>query len=914
MRRILSVGLVFAVLFAFWIYRFDTLPADYSEYSEVDLASLCLVKGRHEGVDARALYEDVFQRTLHMPPRVSFAAEINPLPLEMLARVVFRELLGTSHLFTTFKLTTLFFLVLGTAYLYHLFGRIFNLRGQTICALLFVSAFPLVSVGRVAGRLGPMLSAFLVASAILHLHFFATNRRRTDFVLFSFFTALCFYNQLHSNIFVIPCVGMYLFFRWVFKYFLSARRGFGNARLSLRKAVICLVCFLLINTLVNASLVIFTRQYLGWMDGSFLRNLFFISQYSLTFIGHHAGVHPHDPQTLWDQAIWYFKSFFIGPYYYYTPNHLEEFNIAHPLFTWVFSFLLLLGVVRFARLMRKRSPKLMLYAIPLGMIFVHVASVLAHYSPLPPRYVLSNLLGYVMLAYFGLQMVEAVARCLRLQRAARNVLSGSILGGHFIAGLMMLYTGDYAKTGGNTLVRSIYVWAGNNLSSDYVLGTTTGTRLHQAPVVCNEEVNRSILGFCTGLGKLDGYYDQFPILGSKREFLQFCLRHYRESRKATFLFYRFAEPMVEERAARITFDYSRSREPDAFSALFENAKPEFVVEYPDGAGRPIRGYSIELSFMSKQVVSGVGGHGPSPPVVTEESFKQAKALSIVKFFKYEPGLIFSFDGWSERGSASSRACDIVIEFFAGDGRRCGKLTYSLIPSSGMKAAISSSLEDGFRIFRTLSSASSNKRRIIAELDKDYETAAREGHHEDLGKKHAEYFTLRLEKHAVNDFQGRFVVSNLSVSSRQEPHGNFLADQKWTETEPDTTLYDLIEIPGMKFRARSLAEIRNSCRLIMKRDVRKKIEGGSPPIPFPEDFLEKKPRFLVIRMKMEKGTRFDLECRMGKKPAHFSIPVQPDGKFRYHVIDLQNQADIFISSSVKGDFKAEVDEMLVYGRD
>ncbi len=914
-NRLASILIVLAIIMLFWVYRLDKLPADYTEYGEVDLASLCIHKAKEQKRSASALYNEVYQRSFHSPPRVAFEMEICQLPLEMLVRTLSKRFFGVEQLLWQFKLTTLFCLMIAAAYLYRVLGRVMNRRSRTICMIFLLSSFPLVSVGRMAGRLGCFLSAFLVGMTLLHMHLFLRRQKTKDLYLAGVFTGLSFFNQLHSNIFILPCCALTLLVHWLFSRRLQAKDA-SHIEKSFPRRVetfpLSAARFTLTALIANLIPALITFYALDLDRTTHWSEFLLIGSYSFNFVEGRILFQRHDWTILLDQfkyqLEWYLRSFFHGHYYYHMANHVEEFNFDYPLFTPVFSILFLAGLGWCLFLGWRRLKSLTLYAPALSMVIIHLLSVLAYYSPIPPRYMLSTLLGYVLIASGGLRAVEIGMRSFHWGRRVRFSCLLLIILLHLRSSFLMIYTGDYAVTGGNILSKTVVTWSGNALATDGVLQMVGSDRLESLPIVCNELVYPPLISHCLGLRKLDDFEDADGVFGSRLSFSQFCLDHGRKSQQALALFYHFLEPVINRPQQRLSYAQSSHRQPfDPEDPLRRSMSPQFVLNYPDGRGEALCGYFFDLSFMSRNVVQRVANDSPASFLNLSRLQPDFKVM-FPKLIPYQEDLIFECDVTFQKNGRDRDMGRMTMQFLSSSGRHLGQLEYFMKTSKGRLKFSNPMVQNN------TGRDALNGKHWVLHLSKEwrrFQSRNPKPHHAD----DVVYVAIHFEGASFPDTSASPVVSHLSLHTNANPSGNLFGNDSWIQVSQRTTPFEVIYLPNYRFLSDDLTNIQQTRLILLNSRVSKRLRGTFMKCKLDQSYLDQKPAFIVIQMKVRSGNDFTLFVSSAGRNSSFSIPVWPDGKSRSYIIQIDKMPGPMTRRSSGADlFDADIERVTVYNKD
>jgi hypothetical protein len=477
--------LVLAVIYSlFWSSDLEGLPREYTEYGEVDLVSLSLAKAKNE-LEARTLYREsytknFFTKDIAAHPRVPFEEEIKQFPLEILFRTMVKKWFPPEEPLKQFKVVNVVVLAMAAAAYWLALSRFFSVPLATVVVALHITLLPIVTVGRVSGRLSCLLTSFLVPITLIAAGKALKSGQRSKYALAGGLLGLCFFNGLHSNILILPALALLTACWWLNEKKKKARPGWDTA--------MQLTSFLGSALITNIFLAFAAVSLLNLDFRTFVPGFLLISSYSLRSAGGQIGVDGTNVLSFTERFIWLLQSFFTEAYWYPSNNHVEEYVVGKPLLGEVWVILGIGGLLTSAMVLRKQPVLVYLSA---SLLVLLLGMVLFSSQPMPPRYFMGILPVFPFLGAFVVTTVFHYLDALRL-RVLGWIVCPVIVLSPMVWSYQQLFTGEYFETGGNTLVMTTTTWRGNAEAVGKIMKRHSNEDLQKTALVVDRYGNPSI--------------------------------------------------------------------------------------------------------------------------------------------------------------------------------------------------------------------------------------------------------------------------------------------------------------------------------------------------------------------------------------------------------------------------------------
>jgi hypothetical protein len=583
-----------------------------------------------------------------------------------------------------------------------------------------------------------------------------------------------------------------------------------------------------------------------------------------------------------EQLYWYLKSFFFTSYRCSDSIHLEAFNPRFPLFAYSFSFCCLLGAIRLGRRWFCRRPLNVLAIVSSSLVIIHILSVAASPRPLPPRYMISTLFGYCLLAALGFHTLISFLRHQRVSPRIGVAVGLTLFIVHFFNTYLMLYTGTYYRTGGRILVDRGQLWAGNGLVGRRLAREFPSESLNRIPLICDWRAIPALISLSSSFHKTRNYHFPFPSLLSRAAFLKLCLAHHRTAPQIWCSFYHFAalqqgNPSGGDLDTRPCLD-----EANAFTDLFTGARPSHTIDYPGGLGSAVRIYVIDLSFVSNCVARALPSS--TKPSLDTNLLKDELAMVSSKFIPWHPNLHLDLVPIQSAQAQKWAPAAIVLDFLNVSNDTVAQLKLVLddeVPSRIQPFAQTAGIPSITIPLQDVKTSDIRKTFSIASL---YNAIAAKHDSQLLDQKYIQYVTIRIVR--MPSSRSSLPVRPLKVSllSDRESRNDFLSDIQWIIGRKEETLFDHIEIPGLSFRKYSSNEVVRTCRLLGTPAVQRRVQGYPWLLDLASIPTQPIPRFLLLKIRNSKNYRFHFYWNYEHGGELTSIPLERDGQEHTYVID------------------------------
>jgi hypothetical protein len=506
----------------FWFGHIQELPREYAESGEVDLASWSLA-GSANFQDAENRYRSIYaschptsQEQLQAAPRVPLKDEIAQFPLEMSIRTVAKRLFPTQDYFQQYKLLNAWTLAIAALAYYGVLTRFIGAPWAFAIVALHITLVPLITVGRSSGRMAPMLTSFLIPIAVLFTLRLFRSPGLVASLAAGFAIALCFFNGMHSNPFILPALGVSLSMGAIQWALIKKQHFTTPLRKSLAETLKWVPVTILMVVIANMTLAIVSISFLGLGHREFFRGFLFLNEYAMGASG--AAITSIDVgwNAILERFRVFFSGFFIEGFWYPASNHTEEFLVDKPLLGLPWAGAVVIGVA--SCLLRNRKDRI-LECLALSSIICIAGLVICSRELVLPRYLTGFLAAFPILAVLaakrGLAFVEG-CKTRKLVVTAACCLSLLLMADSYFK----VFTGRYFETGGHTLALSGSGWRAHIPLLRQIKELEEPDNLQRTAVILDQGLDPAIAQLASGF-EFGGIYRINQSLQSKDQFINF---------------------------------------------------------------------------------------------------------------------------------------------------------------------------------------------------------------------------------------------------------------------------------------------------------------------------------------------------------------------------------------------------------